>query len=271
MTSALASSYTLTDDELQVIANRIGVQSLPVVLAIRPRHATYTALDTAFDAATARLSERGLIVDGQVSPELIATVRLLQRPDRDLSMRLVTPDGISRVSVVRNGQRMALVRRIENEILLREISGHAEAPEAIQTLLAELPGAEAAQVDPVGAPLDAVRDALFGTHDPAILADRVRALGADTRAAMTLGAALATRMAFAEVVYHAIDTSEDRIERTRAAVGVFYTKRGRLVSAPSLAPSGQIWATIKGASNHTITQAIRQLIELLPCGWKGNQ
>lgn len=270
MTNALAAAYTLTDDELQVIGNRIGVQSFPVVLAIRARYATHTALDEAFDAATTQLTERALISEGQVAPELIAIIRLLQRPDRDLSMRLVTPDGISRVSVVRNGKRAALARRIGNEITLREIAGHGEASEAIQALMSELPAADAAQIDPVGAPIDAARDALFGTHDPAILADRVRTLGADTRAAMTLGAALSTRMAFAEIVYHAIDAEEDRIERTPAAVGIFYTKRGRLVAAPSRGPSGQVWATIKGASNHTITQAIRQLIELLPCEWEGN-
>ena len=47
-----------------------------------------------------------------------------------------------------------------------------------------------------------------------------------------------------------------------AAVGVFYTKRGRIVGAPSASPSGQLWTTLKAGSDHAIKQAIGQLVEL---------
>jgi hypothetical protein len=62
-------------------------------------------------------------------------------------------------------------------------------------------------------------------------------------------------MAFAEIVYYALCTDQDRISRRRAAVGVFYTKRGRIVAAPSASPSGQLWTTLKPGSDHAIGQA----------------
>ncbi|MGH3723719.1 MAG: ESX secretion-associated protein EspG [Mycobacterium sp.] len=270
MTTALRAEVRLTDDELQVIANRIGAQGFPTVLGIRPRYAKQSVLDAAFDAATADLTDDGLILDGLVVPELIELVRTLQRPDREFAVRFVTPDGIARISVVRKGNRSVLARRIGNEILLRELESGGEIRIAVQAVLGQFPAAEPAQLEPVGAPIETLREALLGTHDAAALADTIRALGTESRAAMTLGSALASRQAFGEIVYYALD-ADDRITRAAAAVGIFYTKRGRLVSAPSLAPNGHVWATLKGGSNHSVSQAIGQLVELLPGGWEGDR
>ncbi|WP_131806721.1 ESX secretion-associated protein EspG, partial [Mycobacteroides abscessus] len=134
-------------------------------------------------------------------------------------------------------------------------------------LVAELPRSEAAQITPVGAPQQEMRERLTGTHDSAELADRVRALGADPQTAMLLGSALGSRAAFAEIVYYALSAEDDRITRAPAAIGVFYTKRGRIVGAPSISPNGQIWSTLKPGSDHTIGQAVRQLVELSDEGW----
>jgi hypothetical protein len=96
----------------------------------------------------------------------------------------------------------------------------------------------------------------------------VRALGADPAAAMALGSALASRVAFAEIVYYTLDVDADRISRFPAAVGVFYTKRGRIVAAPSASPSGQLWTTLKPGSDHAIKQAVGQLVELSTDRWE---
>jgi hypothetical protein len=121
---------------------------------------------------------------------------------------------------------------------------------------------------PVGAPLDAAAEALSGSHDAALLSDRIRALGAEARTAMLLGSALASRLAFAEIVYYALDGEADRISRCPAAVGVFYTKRGRIVGAPSASPNGQLWTTLKAGSDHAIKQAVGQLVELSTERWE---
>jgi uncharacterized protein YukE len=49
---------------------------------------------------------------------------------------------------------------------------------------------------------------------------------------------------------------------------VFYTKRGRIVAAPSDSPSGELWTTLKTGSDHTIGQAVAQLIGLSTERWE---
>src|SRR5262249_2464972 len=99
MSTALMSQFSLTDDELQVVASRAGVGEFPPVRAVRPRHGRTDALDTAVDRATRALMARGLITDGLVAPDLASVVRALHRPDRELATRVVTPDGITRISM----------------------------------------------------------------------------------------------------------------------------------------------------------------------------
>jgi hypothetical protein len=271
VTATLTPRFVVTDDELQVIASRVGVQALPVVLGIRPRHGTETALIEAADHATRALTERGLIDDGEARPELATLLRALQRPDRELAMRLVTPEGIAGIAVVRQGAQCISARRVANEIVLEVLTsaaGEASLALAAGALVRHLPASAAAEISPVGAPLDAASEALSGTHDRALLSDRIRALGAEPRTAMLLGSALASRLAFAEIVYYALDGDADLISRCPAAVGVFYTKRGRIVGAPSASPSGQLWTTLKAGSDHAIKQAVGQLVELSTERWE---
>jgi hypothetical protein len=268
VTATLTPHFAVTADELQVIASRLGIQALPVVLNLRPLHDTETQLAEAVDHATRALTERGLIRDGEVVAELVPLVRAMQRPDRELAMRLVTPDGTARVAIIRQGAQCISVRRVADQVTLEAGDGQATLAQAARALLRQLPAAPTAEIDPVGAPLDAAADALSGTHDAALLSDRIRALGADARTAMLLGSAFASRQAFAEIVYYSLDGDEGRISRHPAAVGVFYTKRGRIVSAPSASPAGQLWATLKAGSDHAIKQAIGQLVELSTDRWE---
>jgi hypothetical protein len=267
VTATLTPHFVLTDDELQVIAARVGVQGLPVVLGLHPRHDTETALVASFDQATRALTVRGLIRDGEVTPELVSVLRALQRPDRELAMRLVTPDGMARATVIRQGARCISARRVGNEIVVEVAEGQPSLSLAVRVMQAHLPAAPAAEITAVGAPLDAASEALSGTHDATVLSDRIRTLGAEPRTAMLLGSALASRQAFAEIVYYALNGEEGRISRSPAAVGVFYTKRGRIVAGPSASPTGQLWTTLKAGSDHAIGQAIGQLVELSGERW----
>lgn len=271
MTATLTPRFIFTDDELHVVASRVGVQALPVVLDLRTRYGTETALVEAFDRATRTLTDRGLIRDGEVRPEVATLLRALQRPDRELAMRLVTPEGIARVAVVRRGGQCISVRRVQNEIVLEVIengAGVASEAQAARALLRHLPAAPAAEICAIGAPLDAASEALSGAHDATLLSDRIRALGAEPRTAMLLGSALGSRLAFAEIVYYALDGDADLISRCPAAVAVFYTKRGRIVGAPSASPTGELWTTLKAGSDHAIKQAIGQLVELFTERWE---
>lgn len=268
MNVVLASEFSLNDNEFQVVAARAAVEDFPTVLAVRPRHDTTDALDAAIDDATQLLVARRLITDGGVNPDLASFMSALCRPHRELAMRLVTPDGIVRVAMVRRDSLGVLARRVGDEFVLRAVEQGAELRAAAQKLVAELPRAEPARIQPVGAPLDAMTECLNNHYDAQQLADRFHVLGAERRAAMLLGAALAARVAFAEIVYYPLSRDDDRISRYQAAVAVFYTKRGRIVAAPSASPSGELWITLKPGSDHTIAHAIGQLVGLSTERWE---
>jgi hypothetical protein len=268
MTTALRPQFSLTDDELQVVASRTAIEDLPTVLDVRPRHYNTEAMHAAFDSATRALADRGLITDGLVASSLASLLWALRRPDRELAMRTVTPDGVSRVSVVRRGSLGVVARRVGDEFVLRTLGHGGGSREATQAVVTELPRMGPARIEPVGAPLEAMTECLdVGDVGPR-LADRIRALGIETRPAMLLGSALSSRMAFAEIVYYHLPNDEGRISRCPAAVAVFYTKRGRIVAAPSASPTGQLWTTLKAGSDHTITRAIGQLIGLSTERWE---
>jgi hypothetical protein len=266
VSNALMSQHVLSDDELQVAASRAGVGDFPTVLAVRPRHGATDSLDAAFDRATRALIARGLITDGVVAPDVASVVHALHRPDRELAMRTVTPDGITRISMVRQGSMGVLARRVGNEFVLH--AHGAGLREATQALLAQLPRMQPAPIDPVGAPLRDMTECLDEGGQGPPLTDRIHALGTERRSAMLLGSALSSRLAFAEIVYHPLASDEGRISRSPAAVAVFYTKRGRIVAAPSASPTGQRWTTLKTGSDHTISQAIGQLIGLSTQRWE---
>src|SRR5262249_27886961 len=136
-----------------------------------------------------------------------------------------------------------------------------------EALRGELPQSNPARIEAVGAPLDAMAEALSGTHDSAVLADRIRALGVEPRAALLLGTALAARQAFAQIVYYALMGGADRVARASAAVAVFYTKRGRIIAAPSASPAGHVWTTLKAGSDYALGLAVGQLVELAAEEW----
>lgn len=267
VTAVLSHSLALTADELQAMALRVGIRDLPTVLDLGLHYPTIEAREAALDGATRSLASRHLIVDGLVRPELVPMLQTLQRPDREFAMRFVTPDGTARISVARRGSMCMLARRVGEDVGLRILGDGVDVRTVASALLAELPQAKAADVVPVGAPLHEMSERLSGTHDPVALADSIRAVGADPQAAMLLGNALGSRQAFAEIVFYALADDEGRISRSPAAVAVFYTKRGRVVAAPSISPAGQLWTTLKPGTDHAFSQAIGQLAELCDHGW----
>jgi hypothetical protein len=267
VTAALSQSVSLTADELQAMALLIGITDLPTVLNLGLRHPTIETRDAALAGAVRSLVSRKLIVDGVVHPDVVAILQTLHRPDREFAMRFATPDGTARTSVVRQGPMCVLARRVGDDMGLKILGSVVDVRTVASALLAELPQAKAAGVVPVGAPLQEMSDKLSGTHDPLALADAIRAVGADPQAALVLGTALGSRQAFAEIVYYALADDDGRISRGPSAVAVFYTKRGRIIAAPSVSPAGQLWTTLKPGTDHAFTQAVGQLAELGDHRW----
>lgn len=268
MTTGTQHRLTLSEDELLVATDRLGIGDLPTVLAVRNRHVTVEATTVARARASRDLVSRKLIIDGAVHPDLDAMLQVLHRPEREVAMRLVTPDGTSRVSVVRRGSLGVLARRVGDDVTVRILGHETVIADVAAGLLSELPPAKAAETSTVGAPLPELSERLSGTCSARELSDRIRAAGAEPKAALLLGAALATRQAFAEIVFYALDAEDGRIRRGPGAVAVFYTAKGRIVGAPSVSPSGQLWVTLKPGSDHVFTQAVGQLVAAAGQRWE---
>ncbi|OBF30224.1 hypothetical protein A5724_23665 [Mycobacterium sp. ACS1612] len=266
MTSALSDRISLSHDELQAVAGLLGVFDLPSVLNVRPRYATIPDRDAAVERAKRNLLARNLITDRAVHLGLAAMLETLHRPDLQWAIRMVTPEGTARVAVARRGATAVVARRISEVVTLSPLRDGAESLSMAKALASELRSADAAPVEPFAAPLQQLAECLSGTDDPVALADQIRSLGAETSVALSLGAALASRQAFAEIVVYALVADEDRICRAPAAAGVFYTRRGRIVAVPSASPTGEIWTTVKGGTDHAVIQAITRLAELTTAG-----
>lgn len=269
MTNSLTQERSFTADELAALTLRTSGPGSPTVLGLRPRHATVDVREAALNHAAHTLTQRGVVVDGVVDPETVTVLHALQRPERELVMRLVTPAGVGRFTVARRGPLCVVARRVGEQLDVGVLGMNIALSDATATLLGDLPSAGPATIDPVGAPLSDMAEALSVSHDPLVLADRIRALGVQQRAAMLLGAALGSRRAFAEIVYSTLVPGEGLIARVPAAVGVLYTARGRVIAVPSMSPSGQLWSTLKPGSDQAFGQAIGQLVDLSAERWEG--
>lgn len=268
MSRSLTAEWSFTADELAVLTARVLGPGPVAILGLRPCHPTADRRDSALHDAARSLERRDVIVDGVVDAEVVALLHTLQRPDRELVMRLVTPTGIGRFTVARRGSASAVARRVGGRLQVRALGADLGLNDASSTLLGELPAAVAATIDPVGAPLSDMAGALSESHDGLVLADRIRALGAPQRAAGLLGTALGSRQAFAEVVYSALVEHDGLVERVPAAVAVMYTARGRVIAVPSASPSGELWSTLKPGTDHVFGQAVGQLVELSTQRWE---
>lgn len=268
VTAVLSNQLRLTGDQLRLAAVCIGADDLPAGVAPPPRHPTIGLREAAFEQAARELLAHNLILKGGVvHPDLAPVLQALQRPDRELAIRLVTPAGIARISAVRRNTLCVITRRIGDDINLRVIGHNIDVADVVAALLAELPPARPGDIEPVAAPLPQMVQSLSGRQDVVELADRMRALGADRHAATLLSSALVSRRAFAEIVYSALAQTQGRICRAPAAVALFYTKRGRIVGVPSASPTGQLWTTLRPGSEHAVAQAINGLIDLTDHRW----
>ncbi|WP_101951163.1 ESX secretion-associated protein EspG [Mycobacterium sp. 3519A] len=268
MTAAVNGPVRLTVDQLRAVAVSARLAALPTVLGLGALYpSTGRHADGVRPRPQEKLDEANLTTAGQRYPGIDAAISALGRPERELAMRLVTPDGIGRFSAVRRENSSLLAGRVGEVITIDDIDPHSGLPGVVTELLAVLPSSRPAEVLAVTAPLDDFTECLRDSHDSRELADRIRTLGVETRTAMALGAALGSRQAFAEIVYYTFVPGEGRVSRSSGAVAVFYTKRGRIVSAPSVSPSGEPWITLKAGSDHVVRQAINQLVSLSDIDW----
>lgn len=256
---------TLTNDAVLAVAERLGVQTLPLVLAVGPQQESYEEWQAARDRAVAELTAAGIFdAEGDVEPEVAQALFALAQPDRELVARGFADERRLRVCLVRRGEMHALAVRDGDSFDIRPIWCDGSAAALAGPLLAALGPAEAAEITGFSAPAVELAQRLDGAGTAGDFADTFYAMGVADRDATLLAAAFASCRAFTEIVAY---SHEDGLTtRAPGAVAVYDTERGRLVAAPMVSPDQQIWSTVTAGSDHRVTRGIAALLEGLPGG-----
>ncbi|MEU2177750.1 ESX secretion-associated protein EspG [Nocardia sp. NPDC019219] len=256
---------SLTNDALLVVAERLGVQTLPLALAVGPQQDSIEEYRAARERATTALIGDGLLdAEGEVAAELAGALFVLAQPDRELVARIYTGDGARRFCLARRGEQHALAVRSGDSFEVHPIWADGSDVSLARPLLAALGPCDPAEVAGFSALAAELADRLDAAERSTDYADAMYALGVGERDAAVLGLAFGSCRAYAEVVAY---THQDGLtNRAPGAVAVYDTGRGRIVVAPMVSPDQQIWSTVTTGTDHRVTQAVATLLEGLPGG-----
>lgn len=256
---------TLTNDALLAVADRIGVQTLPLALAVGPQQDSFEEWQRAQESAVAALVGAGLIdSEGEVDPELADVLFTLAHPEQELAARIYTGSESRRVCVVRRGHAHAVAVRSGDEFEVRAVWTDGSAADLVRPLLAAMDACSPAEIPHFSVPAAELAERLDAATTSSELTDALYALGATDRDATTLGLTFGATHAYAEIVACA---HEDGVTtRAPGAVAVYDTARGRIVAAPMVSPDQQVWSTVTPGTDHRVAQAVATLIEGLPGG-----
>nr|WP_228537058.1 ESX secretion-associated protein EspG [Nocardia sp. XZ_19_231] len=255
----------MTNDSLLAVAERLGVQTLPLVLAVGPQQDTIDAWQAARDSAVAELTAGGVFDGfGDVEPGLAEAMFTLTAPGAELAARCYGEDGQRRICVARRGSQHAIAVRTGSSFELSAPAIDGSDRELTRLLLTALPACPQAEIATVSVAADELSRRLDEASTTSDYVDAMYALGIDAHVATVLGAAFGSCRGYTEItafVHH-----DGLTTRAPGAVAVYDTARGRIVVAPMTAPDGQVWSTITPGTDHRLTQAIGALLEGLPGG-----
>ncbi len=266
---------TLTNDGLFAVAERLGVQTLPVALAVSPQHDSYDEWRSAQQEAVDGLTAAGIFDNyGEVSDELAQAMFVLAQPERELVARIyrtpkdsqdpAAPTEIVRVCLALRGNDHTIAVRTGDEYDVQPVWSDGSGASLARPLLSALGACAPSETADFTALSQDLSERLDGASTSADYADAFYALGVADRDATVYGLAFESCYAYAEIVAYA---HEDGITtRAPGAVAVYDTRRGRILALPSIAPDQRSWSTVTPGTDHRIAQAISALVELLPGG-----
>ncbi|PXX61707.1 ESAT-6 protein secretion system EspG family protein [Nocardia tenerifensis] len=255
---------TLTLDGALVVAESLGVQTFPSVLALRARHVDHASAAGAREAATLELRERG-VLDGYGDvrdDELAGALFALARPERELVLRIRRGTELHRVCLVRRGLDHAVAIRVGDELDIRPVWGDEDPELLARPLLDALGPAQPADIPTFRAPTDELRERLDAADNSATSA--VYQLGLPEQDAITLGLALRQWTSLAELVCYA--HADGAAVRSPATAAVYDTAAGRIIAGGSVAADGRAWTTLAPGTDRRLAHAVAAQIEALPQG-----
>lgn len=255
---------TLTADGALAVADALGVQTLPSVLALRSNHIDHADAAVARSAAVLELCDRGVLDhDGDVRDDELATALFaLARPERELVLRIRRGVALHRVCLVRRGLDHAVAVRVGDELDIRPVWGDEDPELLARPLLDVLGPAQPADIPTFRAPTDELRERLDEAGNSATNA--VYQLGMPEEAAITLGLALRQWTSLAELVCYAY--TDGTSVRSPATAAVYDTSAGRVIGGGSIAADGRAWTTLAPGTDRRLAHVVAAQIEALPQG-----
>ncbi len=256
----------LTVDAALVLKDLVGIDGYPPVLALVSNPYGTADRDQVRQVVTKEFTEQGILVNGEVVPEVAHWLRGLYRPDTELVARILDtelddePAGMLRLSLARSGEDHVLAVRCDDHIVIQPVFARPGQIDVVAAVLSSALGpCPALRFEPVTVAADQFAEV---PSDPAERRRTLAELGAVPHTATVLSRALNEVVRQAEVVMIEHRDGEDR--RPEVCVSVFDTPSGRVVVVPRVAMDGRVWSTYAPGDETEVGRSIRALVELLP-------
>ncbi|KAA0024697.1 ESX secretion-associated protein EspG [Antrihabitans cavernicola] len=250
-------AVTLTLDEMELLMERLQIDELPVVLAAVPRYDNAPDRDAALGAAEGALTERGLIDDGQIVPDLVERLQVLARPHWIIALRYYVDESISRLCVAKGDERTVLALRGPDTYVIDQLDTDPAGP-----IIAALGPSTPLDFSGLNAPTEPLGLIFDDSSDPERTAERLAEIGIPSRESGVVAAAMLHCFAHTEIVGVAYgDGTRDQAEGN---IAVFDTRDGRFIATSSRAADGTKWSALSSGTDARLRQAIHSLVETLP-------
>ena len=267
----LAAAHLSVDSAL-FIKRLMDIDSLSPVLALMNN--VYYPEDQARvdDETVPLLVESGLIdLDGTVDPTLASWMRVLERPDMEVTLRGMQDDRMRRAVVARRDETHVMAMRRNDELVVQAVwSTTKSLDDVVSTPIwsamresAEVLAPQPAEFEPVTFPLDQIAELSAATTPGDMLRTLRGELGVDVQTAKILNEVSAYSGQRCEIVMR--ENRGIQTVDTKAGVMVADTSFGRVVSAVGgHGPRSRLWVTFGPGTFTRFRAAMADLVQLTP-------
>ncbi|MVU79774.1 ESX secretion-associated protein EspG [Nocardia sp. ET3-3] len=254
---SLLGSVTLSLDEMQYLQETLGIDELPVVLDAMGRYDNAADHDAAMAAAAAALTERDLLDDDQVHPELAARLRVLYRPHWVLAVRWYVADQVNRFCLAKGEDFEVVALRGPGSYVIDEASHDLAG-----TVLAALGPAEPLELAGMNAPTADLVPIFDDAGDATATANRLAKVCNPARDAQVIASALVQVDSHAEIV--GVLYGDGSREVADSHLAMYDTRHGRFLAITTTADDGTKWTSFATGTPARFRTALQDLLESLP-------
>lgn len=259
--------------EMLLLQKLLGISEYPKALQVELpvsslADITEEAITRAEAEARVSLSEQSVIAGNDViDPTINSWLRVLRRPDIELSTRLWRQHAYLLVSVLRRGPEHLLVMRYGDNITLQPLNDGTPitaVSQLIAPVLDILGHGDTASFEPINLLVAQAKEINDRVAAGAEMYDELIVAGASPESAQFLATHLADPDKMWRAEISALEYRPGREVLSTVGVGVFDTSAGRIVAAPLQALDERMWTTLTPGSHARIIKAVELIIETLP-------